>query len=113
MKPALGRHILVDYSNCTQTLVDDVDRLRIEMVRAAELAGATVIQALFHRFSPQGVSGVVVIAESHLAVHTWPEHGRVAMDIFTCSPKMDPNKAIQHLASVFGTRDLQVTEISR
>ncbi len=60
------------------------------MVSAAEEAGATVINSTFHHFSPIGVSGVVVIEESHLAIHSWPEFGYAAIDVFTCGDSVDP-----------------------
>jgi len=56
------------------------------MLAAAKESGATILGESFHQFSPQGVSGVIIIAESHLTVHTWPEHGYAGADIFTCAP---------------------------
>lgn len=74
------------------------------MEAAAQACGATVIQSLIHHFNPIGVSGVVVIAESHLAIHTWPEHGFAAVDIFTCGEQIDPSIAVAHLKSALGAR---------
>jgi S-adenosylmethionine decarboxylase proenzyme len=80
----LGTHFLADYHGC-QALPDCPEDLQRLMVRAAEAIDATIVNASFHEFSPQGLSGVLVIAESHLAVHTWPEHGVACVDLFTCS----------------------------
>ena len=81
---ALGRHILVEFLNCKADVLNDVVQIEKAMVEAAQIAGATVINSTFHHFSPYGVSGVVVIQESHLAIHTWPEYRYAAVDLFTC-----------------------------
>ncbi len=81
---ALGTHILLELTNCPAQLLLEQDALAATLVEAADTAGATVVKPVFHQFSPHGLSGVVVIAESHIAVHTWPEHGYAAIDIFTC-----------------------------
>jgi S-adenosylmethionine decarboxylase proenzyme len=71
----LGRHILAEVYGCKFSMLNDLERIREIFVSAALSAGAEVRETAFHRFSPQGVSGVVVISESHLAIHTWPETG--------------------------------------
>ena len=93
----LGRHWLVDFYQC-QKLPVECGLLESLLVTAAELAGATVVQSCFHRFSPFGLSGVVVIAESHLAAHTWPEHQALCIDIFSCSEKIQAQVAIAYIA---------------
>lgn len=98
---ALGRHILVELYDMPADILDDVHLVEKGMIMAAELAGATIIQHTFHHFSPLGVSGVVVIQESHLAIHTWPEMGYAAVDIFTCGNAVDPWPAYHHLRSAF------------
>lgn len=80
----LGRHLLAEYHGCDLPVLDDEARIEALMRRAAETAGATVVACVFHRFAPQGVSGVVVIEESHLSIHTWPETGYAAVDFYTC-----------------------------
>ena len=87
---ALGRHIIVEFFDCKPELLNDVVHIENSMVRAAEEANATVINSTFHHFSPYGVSGVVVIQESHLAIHTWPEYGYAAVDLFTCGESVNP-----------------------
>ena len=81
----LGDHRLLDCFACPAALLTDAARLERALVAAAAQAGATVVKSVFHRFSPHGLSGVVVIAESHLAVHTWPEKAFAAVDLFTCA----------------------------
>jgi spermidine synthase len=100
----LGRHILVELYGSPASVLDDVIRIEACMVRAARAANATVINTSFHRFSPHGVSGVVVIHESHLSIHTWPEHGFAAVDLFTCGDTINPWTAYEALKS-----DLQAT----
>jgi len=79
-----GRHILLELCDCPRELLDSPERLGEILNSCAVRGGATVVSSSFHHFSPQGVSGVVVIAESHITVHTWPEHGYAAVDVFTC-----------------------------
>ena len=98
---ALGRHILVEFSNCKADVLSDVSAIEKAMVEAAQVAGATVINSTFHHFSPYGVSGVVVIQESHLAIHTWPEFKYAAVDLFTCGDTVDPWVSFEHLKKAF------------
>lgn len=79
-----GRHVLAELTGCPPQVLDDVAGLESCFRQCAVEGGATLVSSHFHRFSPQGVSGVVVIAESHVTVHTWPEHGYAAVDVFTC-----------------------------
>lgn len=101
----LGILWTADLYGCDGALVDDVERIGELMLEAARVAGATVLSSHFHRFAPQGVSGVVVIAESHLAIHTWPELGYVALDVFTCGDVLRAEEAFRFLAErVHATR---------
>jgi spermidine synthase len=87
---SLGRHVLVEFYGCSSEVLNDVPRIESSMVSAAKEAGATIINSVFHHFSPFGVSGVVVIQESHLAIHTWPEYRYAAVDLFTCGYSVNP-----------------------
>jgi S-adenosylmethionine decarboxylase proenzyme len=109
---ALGRHLILEIWDADPHLLDDVHALEQLLLQAARAANATVIQSVFHHFSPYGVSGVVVIAESHLTIHTWPEYRYAAIDIFTCGPKMDLEAAVEVIAAGLGGRMVQL-EISR
>lgn len=110
---ALGRHILVEYQGCNEHILDDVPVIEQAMVKAAQDAGATVINSTFHHFSPYGVSGVVVIQESHLAIHTWPEYRYAAVDIFTCGDGVDPWKAYDVLLKAFEAAHGNAMDINR
>jgi len=79
-----GRHLLVEYHGCDPAALNDVTAVERLARAAAEAAGARIVAATFHPFQPHGVSGVVVVEESHLAIHTWPESGYAAVDFYTC-----------------------------
>jgi S-adenosylmethionine decarboxylase len=92
---ALGKHLLLELNDCDYTLLNDINIIKSIMLAAAKEAGATVLGESFHQFSPQGISGVIIIAESHLSIHTWPEHGYAGADIFTCGTTVQPEKAAE------------------
>jgi S-adenosylmethionine decarboxylase len=110
---ALGRHLLVELQDCDREVLDDLGFLRKVVLEAAIACGAVVLGDSFHRFSPQGVSGVVVIAESHLSIHTWPEYAYAAVDIFTCGTTVEPRKAAEVLIEKLGSKNPSLTEIQR
>lgn len=110
---ALGRHVLLELRSCNPASLDDLPLLEGMMLRAAEETGATVIGKIFHQFSPQGVTGVVAIAESHLCIHTWPEFSYAAVDIFTCGENFDPTEAARLIIAGLESSDAQLTEIDR
>lgn len=113
IQQALGRQLLVEYHNCTRHLLDDTAYLREVMIEAARVTGATVVGEIFHHFSPHGVSGVVVIAESHLSIHTWPEYRYAAVDLFTCGREIDPYKGFELLKDSLGSEFFFVREVKR
>ena len=110
---ALGRHLLIELQDCDKEVLDDLSFLRDTMLEAAVDCGATVLGESFHHFSPQGVSGVVVIAESHLSIHTWPEYGYAAVDVFTCGTSVEPRKAAEVLIEKLGAKHHSLMEIQR
>ena len=110
---ALGTHIVCELSGCDAAFLTDVDAVAAMMVSAARAANATVVETAFHRFQPQGVSGVVVIEESHLSIHTWPETGYAAMDFYTCGDHTNPWAACEYAAEVLGAKSMLTTEVKR
>ena len=111
---ALGTHLLVELKDCTNLkLLNDVKRVEEALVLAAKEAKATIIETCFHKFSPFGISGVVVIAESHLTIHTWPEYGFAAVDIFTCGDTLQPEVAASYLIGKFKSRNPSIVEMKR
>lgn len=110
---ALGNHLLVELYNCDPDLIDDLDYVHSILKESAEISGATIIKEVFHKFSPQGVTGVIVISESHFAIHTWPEYGYCSIDIFTCGEKIDSAKALKNMRDKFRSDNISVSEIKR
>ncbi len=110
---ALGTHIVCELSGCNSGALSDVEGVRSLMVSAAKEANAEVLEVAFHRFHPQGVSGVVVIAESHLSIHTWPETGYAAMDFYTCGDHTNPWAACAYAAKMLGATSMLTTEVRR
>jgi S-adenosylmethionine decarboxylase len=109
----LGRQVLAELYDCDALILADHLAVERAMNEAARASGATIVQSAFHHFNPHGVSGVVIIAESHLAIHTWPEHRYAAVDVFTCGSSVDPSVAVQSLAQALGARRVEVIEHRR
>lgn len=86
----LGKHLLVEYYDCDVETLKNTLLIEKYMIEAAETAKATIVKSVFHTFNPWGVSGVIVIEESHLTIHTWPEYKYAAVDLFTCGDMLDP-----------------------
>ncbi|WP_366922270.1 adenosylmethionine decarboxylase [Metallumcola ferriviriculae] len=110
---ALGRHVLAEVYGCDFNILNDLKKVEEIMVNAALEAGAEVREFVFHKFSPQGVSGVVVISESHLAIHTWPELGYAAVDVFTCGDRVNPWDAANYVKEMFHAQHVEAKEIIR
>ncbi|MEW6684639.1 MAG: adenosylmethionine decarboxylase [Candidatus Edwardsbacteria bacterium] len=94
---ALGHHILLEMFDCDRKALNNVKGIEKILVEAAKKSGAHIVKVLFHKFNPHGVSGVVVIAESHFTIHTWPEYGYAAVDLFFCGDSMDYSKATEYI----------------
>lgn len=110
---ALGKHYLVDLKDCDAEVLGDLEQVKGALIQAAREAEATIVDVSFHEFSPFGISGMVVIAESHLSIHTWPEYSYAAVDIFTCGDLIDPEKAASYLIDRFGSKNPSVVEMKR
>jgi S-adenosylmethionine decarboxylase len=110
---ALGKHLIVELYDCDRSLIDRVDQVEAILVEAVKISKATIIKPVFHQFNPHGVSGVVVIAESHFSIHTWPEYGYCALDIFTCGEQIDSDLALQFLKKAFRAKNMSVMELKR
>lgn len=109
----LGRQIILDLYECDEQFLDDCDRIKSIMEEAAILSGATIVKSVFHQFSPHGISGTVIIKESHLAIHIWPEHRYCAVDLFTCGCKIDAGKAAAVLKKALGAKRISMFEVNR
>ncbi len=109
----LGRHLIVEYSGCDHSTLDNEALIEEYLKEAARKSGATIVRSVMHRYNPQGISGVVVIAESHLSIHTWPEYGYAAVDFFTCGESVNPYKAHEYMQKMLGARMADVRDLNR
>ncbi|HTS21701.1 MAG TPA: adenosylmethionine decarboxylase [Casimicrobiaceae bacterium] len=103
-RAACGSQVVLDLYECDTTHLDDLEWVKRTLVAAARMAGATIVETVFHKFAPWGISGVVVIAESHLAIHIWPENRYAAIDVFTCGESVLVEVASAHLKREFGAK---------
>ena len=110
---ALGRQILVEFYDCDSNSINDVEFIEQSMLSATKKAQATIISHNFHKFSPYGVSGVIVIAESHVTIHTWPEYNYAAVDIFTCGDTIDPWLIQESLKEALSSKNISSMEMKR
>ncbi len=108
----LGRHVIIELWGCSN-VINDTEHVKSAMLDAVRAANATLLNIYVHTFSPQGVTGVAVLSESHLSIHTWPEHGYVAADVFTCGATTNPQAAAEVLAERFESKHPIVTEVER
>ncbi|MCD4781819.1 MAG: adenosylmethionine decarboxylase [Candidatus Omnitrophica bacterium] len=109
----MGKHTIVEYFDCNHERLNHIHSLRQIMIAAAQKAGATVIDSLFHGFSPHGITGVVIVVESHLSIHTWPEYGYAAVDIFTCGDNIKNKEAIEYIKEELECRSFEIINVRR
>ena len=100
----VGKHCILELYDCDHSKLDDEAFLRTTITTAAKRAGATLLNLITHRFEPQGVTGLALLAESHISIHTWPENGYAAVDVFTCGDHTMPESACEHLRTELGAR---------
>jgi len=110
---ALGKQFLAELYKCEPEILNNMDIIAAVLCQAAEISGATVIDKKFHKFSPQGISGLVLISESHLAIHTWPEHNFASVDLFTCGSKFDSGLCIKFIQDKLKSKKSKITKIDR
>lgn len=109
----LGNHLLIELYNCNTSSINNVVKIEELLLEAVKISGATALNSTFHKFSPHGVSGVVVISESYFSIHTWPEYGYCALDILTCGTEIKSEKALDFLKEELGAGSISVTEVKR
>ena len=107
-----AKHLLVELRQCAAVALDDLEALKRLMHAAARAAGATVVGEAFHRYAPHGVTGVLLLEESHFSLHTWPEAGYAAFDFYTCGA-LDPEPAARVVAEGLGNAKATLIEIAR
>jgi len=110
---SLGRQIIVELYDCETQKLNNIDFIEESLLFATKQSKATIISHDFHKFNPHGVSGVIVIAESHVSIHTWPEYGYAAVDVFTCGHSIDPWIIQEHLEQVLEAGKVSSMELNR
>jgi S-adenosylmethionine decarboxylase proenzyme len=110
---ALGRQILVEFYDCKAETLKDEGLIRDLLLEAVQRSGATIVSHDFHTFNPHGVSGAIVIAESHVTIHTWPEYHYAAADIFTCGETIDPWVIMKALEDGLEAMNVSSMELKR
>ena len=93
----IGKHCILELYDCSRSKLDDEAFLRSTITAAVQRAGATLLQLITHHFEPQGITGLALLAESHLSIHTWPESGYAAVDVFTCGDHTMPERACRQM----------------
>ncbi len=109
----IGYHYVVEASGCDPKILSDANKIREIFLKAAEVGDMEVKASYFFKFSPTGVSGMVIVAESHISIHTWPEKGYAAIDVYTCGKKADPEKAVDYILDTIKAEYAHVSEVKR
>ncbi len=109
----MGRHVIAELWDCNAEKLNDMDLIEKIFVDAALKSGAEVREVAFHKFAPHGVSGVVIISESHLTIHSFPEHGYASIDVYTCGDRIDPNVAAKYITEALEAKVVEQVEVPR
>ena len=108
------KHVLFDLKQCLITPpLNDEEYVKETLIEAAKIANLELIRVDTHKFDPQGVTALAMLAESHLSIHTWPEKGVAKCDIFTCSDKCKPEKAVEYLGEAFEAEQINSDTFNR
>jgi len=108
----MGRHVISELWGCDSNKLNDMEQIERIFVDAALKSGAEIREVAFHKFAPQGVSGVVIISESHLTIHSFPEHGYASIDVYTCG-HLDPTIAAEYIANSLDAKTIETIELPR
>jgi len=113
LKKNLGVHVIIEMYDCDPNTLKNKDQVEKAFLDIAKKSNAHALGSFFHQFNPHGVSGVVIIEESHLSIHTWPEHGYAAVDYFYCSDDVDTDMALKLFEKYFKPGHMSVVEMKR
>lgn len=108
-----GSHYIVEASGCNPNVIGDATKIRHILTQAAKAGHMEIKSSYFYRFMPMGVSGVVIVAESHISIHTWPENRYAAIDVYVCGSESNPEKVIDYILDAFGSTHAHVSEVQR
>jgi S-adenosylmethionine decarboxylase len=109
----ISRHIIADITSEDPRLLDDQSQILEAMTLAAKAANATILRTASHKFEPQGVTAFLLLSESHISIHTWPELNKAAVDIYTCGSHTDPNAGLEAMLEHLRARCLTRQAIQR
>lgn len=107
------KHILFELRGCPEYLLDSAEFVRLFLYTAAKKANSELININTHKFEPQGVTGLAMLADSHISIHTWPEKNLAMCDIFTCGVDATPMEAVKYLCEKFQSKDLTYSHHER
>ena len=108
-----GKHLIIEIWNIPFNILNDINIIQNTILSACQIGNLTILNKNFHQFQPHGITGLVLLSESHLSIHTWPENGYGAIDIFTCGQNSLPKKALEHIIEKMNIINFQVQEIVR
>jgi S-adenosylmethionine decarboxylase len=109
----IGRHLILELWGCDSERINSIETIQQAITETIEACGATLLDLRVYPFTPIGVTGVAILSESHFMIHTWPEHGYAAVDVFTCGMHTDPAAAVPVLQKHFAPERIQVMEMNR
>ena len=109
----IGFHYVIEASGCDPKILTDANALKKILLEAAKVGEMDVRSTYFYRFTPQGVSGMVIVSESHISIHTWPEKGYAAIDVYTCDTNSKPEKTVNYILEKIKAEYAHITEIER
>jgi S-adenosylmethionine decarboxylase len=107
------KHILFTLKGCSENLLDDESHIRNVLVKAAQLCKSTLLDVSSHKFDPQGVTAIALLAESHISIHTWPEMGIAVCDVFTCGDHTVPRAGVTYMYESMNATDIVSNEFVR
>ncbi len=110
---SIGIHLVGDLKGVDPEKISDVETMQNVMESAVKYGKLTKIRSYYHQFTPSGVSGIILLAESHLSFHTWPEYGLVALDIFTCGPTENAESALEYILGKLTPSSIEYKRIER
>ncbi len=108
---SLGEHLIAEFWGVK--IEEDMAKIEKILIEAAKKTGSTPLEVVSHKFSPKGFSAMILLAESHIALHYWPENEYLAVDIFTCGKDSDPQKGLEYLKEQFQPKKMEVQRINR
>ena len=109
----LGNHYLIDFYGCSEEMLKVVNKIKEIMLEAGRIGKLHIVEECFHQFKPSGVSGVLVLKESHFTIHTWPEYNYASVDLYLCDKTIAVSKIIKYLALELKSKDYDVNKINR